>query len=177
MIEEALESPIGTGKLEELIRSKDRLVVLVDDITRPTPSAKILPYIFSRIEKAGLPRSRVKIIMAPGTHRPMTKEELEIKLGKPVMDEYEVVNQDYRDTKRFISLGKTQSGTPIEIYREVVEADFIISMGNIVPHISAGWGGGSKIILPGVCSQNTTDMMHLMACIVQPVLEVIGYQG
>lgn len=174
VIEEALDNPIGTGKLEEMIRSKDRLVVLVDDITRPTPSAKILPYIFSRIEKAGLPRSRVKIIMALGTHRPMTKEELEIKLGKPVMDECEVVNRDYRDTSKFISLGKTQSGALIEVYREVVEADFIISMGNIVPHISAGWGGGSKIILPGVCSQNTTDMMHFMACIVQPVLEVIG---
>jgi len=56
----------------------------------------------------------------------------------------------------------------------VLEADFKIAVGNVIPHISAGWGGGSKMILPGVCSQKTTDMMHLMACIVQPVLEVIG---
>lgn len=174
LIKEALETPIGTGKLEELIRPKNRVVVLIDDITRPTPSARILPQILSRIKKAGVPRSRVQIIMALGTHRPMTEEELEIKLGRRVMDGYEVTNRDYRDTSNFVSLGKTESGTPIELYREVIEADFIIAIGNIVPHISSGWGGGSKIILPGVCSQKTTDMMHLMACIVQPVLEVIG---
>ena len=174
VIKEALETPIGTGKLEELIRSKDRVVVLIDDITRPTPSARILPQILSRIKKAAVARSRVQIIMALGTHRPMTEEELEIKLGRRVMDDYEVINRDYRDTSNFVSLGKTQSSTPIELYREAIEADFIIAIGNIVPHISSGWGGGSKIILPGVCSQKTTDMMHLMACVVQPVLEVIG---
>jgi len=174
LIKEALETPIGTAKLEELIRPKNRVVVLIDDITRPTPSARILPQILSRIKKAGVPRSRVQIIMALGTHRPMTEEELEIKLGCRVMDDYEVINRDYRDTSNFVSLGKTESATPIELYREVIEADLIIAIGNIVPHISSGWGGGSKIILPGVCSQKTTDMMHLMACIVQPVLEVIG---
>jgi nickel-dependent lactate racemase len=71
-------------------------------------------------------------------------------------------------------LGQTESGIPIEIDRQVLEADCKIAVGNVIPHISAGWGGGSKMILPGVCSQKTTDMMHLMACIVQPVLEVIG---
>lgn len=174
VIKKALETPIGTGKLEELIRSKNRVVVLIDDITRPTPSAKILPHILSRIKKAGVPKSRVQVIMALGTHRPMTEEELEIKLGRCVMNDYEVINRDYRDISNFVSLGKTESGTPIELYREAIEADFIIAIGNIVPHISSGWGGGSKIILPGVCSQKTTDMMHLMACVVQPVLEVIG---
>jgi len=174
VIEEALENPIGISKLEELIRFNDRLVVLVDDITRPTPSARILPHILSRIKKVGVPKSRVQIIMALGTHRPMTEEELEIKLGRRVMNDYEVINRDYRDISKFVFLGKTESGTPIEVYREAIEADFIIAIGNIVPHISSGWGGGSKTILPGVCSQKTTNAMHLMACIVQPVLEVIG---
>ena len=58
--------------------------------------------------------------------------------------------------------------------REVIEADFVLAVGNVVPHISAGWGGGSKMILPGVCSHKTSDMMHLMACVAQPVMEVLG---
>ncbi len=111
--------------------------------------------------------------MAMGTHRPMTEEELRIKLGDEIRERYRIVNQDYREGP-FVDLGATESGTPIEINAEILKADVRIAVGNVIPHISAGWGGGSKMILPGVCSQKTTDMMHLMACVVQPVLEVIG---
>jgi nickel-dependent lactate racemase len=148
-------------------------VIMVDDITRPTPAAQILPFILDRIERAGIPDEAVLIFMGMGTHRPMTEEELRVKLGDGVRERYRVINRDYREGD-FVDLGQTESGTPIEINREILEADFKIAVGNVIPHISAGWGGGSKMILPGVCSQKTTDMMHLMACIVQPVLEVIG---
>jgi nickel-dependent lactate racemase len=111
--------------------------------------------------------------MGMGTHRPMTEAELCTKLGRNARDRYRVINRDYRKGD-FVDLGHTESGTPIEINREILDADFKIALGNVVPHISSGWGGGSKMILPGVCSQRTSDMMHLMACIVQPVLEVIG---
>lgn len=173
VIEEALEHPIATGRLRELLDPDDRVVIIVDDITRPTPAAKILPHILERIEKVGVPDEKVLIFIGLGTHRPMTEEELRIKLGEEVREQYEVINRDYREGE-FADLGETKSGTPIEINREILEADFSIAVGNVVPHISAGWGGGSKIILPGVCSAKTTDMMHLMACIVQPVLEVLG---
>jgi nickel-dependent lactate racemase len=103
----------------------------------------------------------------------MTKDELRIKLGDSVLARFEVINRDYREGD-YVDLGQTESGTPVEINREVLEADFKITVGNVIPHISAGWGGGSKMILPGVCSARTTDVMHLMACVVQPVLEVIG---
>jgi nickel-dependent lactate racemase len=173
VIEEALENPIGTGKLEDLLKPDHTVVIMVDDATRPTPAAKILPFILDTIERVGVPDDAVCIFMGMGTHRPMTEEELSIKLGDSVRERYEVINRDYREGD-FVPLGKTESGTPIEIDRDVLEADFKIAVGNVIPHISAGWGGGSKMILPGVCSQKTTDMMHLMACIVQPVLEVIG---
>jgi len=173
VIQEALEDPIGTGKLEDLLKPDQSVVIMVDDTTRPTPAARILPFIIERIEKVGIPDEAVRIFMAMGTHRPMTEEELRIKLGEGVRERYRVINRDYREGD-FVDLGQTKSGTPIEIDREVLEADFKIAVGNVVPHISAGWGGGSKMILPGVCSRKTTDMMHLMACIVQPVLEVIG---
>ncbi len=103
----------------------------------------------------------------------MTEDELIAKLGAGVCGRYTVVNREYRDGD-FVHLGQTPSGTPVEIDRAVLEADLRIAIGNVVPHMASGWGGGSKIILPGVCSQRTTDAMHLMACTVQPVLEVIG---
>jgi len=174
VIQEALAHPIGSDTLEMILKPDQSVVVLVDDITRPTPSAQILPHVLKRIKMAGIPDSSVTVIMAMGTHRPMTEKELEIKLGRSILDTYTVLNRDYRDQSKFVPLGNTESGTPIEVDREVLEADFVIAVGNIVPHISSGWGGGAKMILPGVCSQKTTDMMHLMACIVQPVLQVIG---
>lgn len=179
VVQEALAHPIGSGRLEELLQAKrttglpPSVVILVDDATRPTPAARILPFILQEIERAGIPDRAVRIFMALGTHRPMTQDELRAKLGNDVLRRYAVVNREYQDGD-FVPLGETPSGTPIEVDRQVVEADLKIAIGNIVPHISAGWGGGSKIILPGVCSQRTTDMMHLMACIVQPVLEVLG---
>ena len=173
VVQDALENPIGTGKLEDLLQPDHSVVIMVDDATRPTPAAKILPFILERIEKVGIPDEAVRIFMGMGTHRPMTEEELRIKLGDSVRERYGVINRDYREGD-FVPLGQTESGTPIEIDRDVLEADFKIAVGNVIPHISAGWGGGSKMILPGVCSRKTSDMMHLMACIVQPVLEVIG---
>ena len=173
VIEEALRSPIGTDRLEQLLHPDQSVVIMVDDITRPTPAAKILPFILERIERVGIPDEAILLFMGMGTHRPMTEAELCAKLGSSVRHRYRVINRDYREGD-FVDLGHTESGTPIEINREILDADFKIALGNVIPHISAGWGGGSKMILPGVCSQKTTDMMHLMACIVQPVLEVIG---
>jgi len=173
VVEEALANPVGTARLEDLLVPDDSIVIMVDDITRPTPAAEILPPILERIHAAGVPEERVLIFMGLGTHRPMTEEELRIKLGRGVRERYRVINRDYR-AGDFVDLGQTESGTPIEIDREIMEADFKIAIGNVVPHISAGWSGGSKMILPGVCSRKTSDRMHLMACIVQSVLEVIG---
>jgi nickel-dependent lactate racemase len=179
VIQQALDNPIGSLGLEELLRDKQKgnrypqVTVLIDDITRPTPTDRILPQVLNRIGRAGIPEQAVRIFVAMGTHRVMTEQELVTKVGNAVLEHYPIVNRDYLSAE-FVHLGKTASGTPIEVDRTVVEADVKVAIGNVVPHVSAGWGGGSKIILPGACSRRTTDMMHLMACIVQPVLEVLG---
>jgi nickel-dependent lactate racemase len=177
LIRDSLDHPIGAAALEETLDPGMSVVVLVDDITRPTPTARILPHVIARIEKAGVPDDRIVLIMAPGTHRPMTEGELTVKLGAGIMSRFAFLNRDYRETGKFQFIGETKSGTPIEVDREVLEADFVIGLGNITPHISAGWSGGAKIILPGICSARTTDMMHYTACVVQPVLEILGTCG
>jgi nickel-dependent lactate racemase len=171
--EKALQHPIGAPPLTELLRPDRRVVIIVDDITRPTPAARVLPPILERIERAGIPDDAVTFFMALGTHRPMTDTELGQKLGHDVLRRFRIVNREYL-AGDFVDLGRTESGTPIEMDREVLAADVKIAIGNIVPHIAAGWGGGSKIILPGVCSQNTTDRMHFLACTRQSVLDVVG---
>lgn len=173
VIEDALTHPIDSPPLEQLVGPGDRVTILVDDITRPTPAGRILPHLLRRLHAAGVPEEAVTIFIAMGTHRTMTDAEVHAKLGDEIPARYRVINHDYR-LGPFADLGETPSGTPIYVNQDVLDADFLIAVGNVVPHISAGWGGGSKIILPGVCSRLTSDRMHLMACTVQPVLEVLG---
>lgn len=174
VLEEALDHPIGTPKLEEMVHPGQKIAVLLDDITRPTPKKKILPHVLKRLKNAGIPKSDIKIILALGTHRTMSDNEIEEFIGFDTIEGYELVNIDYKDTSRFVDLGTSPNGTPIHIYREVLESDFKIAIGNIVPHIAAGWGGGAKMIQPGVCSERTTEITHLVACTKQKVLETCG---
>jgi nickel-dependent lactate racemase len=174
VIDESLDNPFGTGRLEEMVKPSMRICVMVDDITRPTPRKKILPKVLKRLESAGVPKDNIKIVIGLGTHRKMTDFEIDSTIGKENIAGYELVNIDYRDSSRFVNLGTTPGGTPVEVYREVVESDFKIAIGNITPHIAAGWGGGAKMIQPGVCSEKTTEVTHLKACTIQSVLEVCG---
>jgi nickel-dependent lactate racemase len=103
----------------------------------------------------------------------MSEDELIAKLGQNLFEKYQVLNHDYL-AGPFVDLGYTESGIPVEVNEHVIKADVKIAVGNVVPHTSAGWGGGSKIILPGVCSYKTTEMMHIRACLNQPLLDVPG---
>ncbi len=173
LVVDALDNPISTPQLIELIKPEDGILIIVDDFTRPTPAATILPAILKRVHEAGIPRNGVKILIASGTHRPMSDDELIAKLGVEIQRGYNVLNHDYQEGP-FVHLGHTENGIPVEVNEQVFKADFKIAIGNVVPHTSAGWGGGSKIVLPGVCSYKTTEMMHIRACLNQPILEVPG---
>ncbi len=162
VVEVALDAPIGSPRLEALARGMRRVVVLVDDLTRPTPAFQLLPSILRRIEAAGVERQAISILIATGTHRPMTLPELQAKLGSEVVTRYQVYNHDYRKLDEQVDLGSTPSGIPITINRRVAEADLVLAVGNIVPHRYCGWAGGAKMIQPGVGGEATTAGTHLM---------------
>lgn len=161
-VEVALDAPIGSERLGALVQPGYKVTIVVDDLTRPTPVHLLLPPVLDRLIQGGLRSSEITILVATGTHRPMTSDELRARLGDAAVDGYRVVNHDYRRTGDLVDLGSTPSGIPIKINRLVVDADLVIGIGNIVPHRYCGWAGGAKIIQPGVSGEATTAGTHLM---------------
>jgi len=163
-IEKSLQKPIGTRPLSELLVSKQKkVVILVDDISRPTPQHRILPIILDTLNRAGVPDDQISIIIALGTHRPMTEDEMLEKYGAEIWRRVEVKNNPWDNREEYTCIGKTNSGIPVYVLKDVVEAGFLIGVGNIEPHVHAGWSGGAKIVQPGVCNWETTGFTHLLA--------------
>ena len=160
LIRRALDEPIGTPRLEDMVQPGQRIVIIVDDIARPTPVDRILPAILERLARAGVADEHVTIVMALGTHRPMTQPEIEAKVGSAIVRRVRVENHDFQNPGSLAYVGQSEDGIPVWINRRVQEAGFRIAVGNIVPHPVAGWAGGGKIVYPGVAGIQTVDGFH-----------------
>jgi len=159
----AIRSPVGSLTLPELVaQSGTTTVILVDDATRSTPQSLILPVLLDELNVAGVPDNEITALIARGTHRPMTEAECVARFGEEVMARIRVVNLS-QDPAQFVDLGVTPMGVPMQVSRRYVESDLSIAVGNIIPHMYAGWAGGAKMIQPGVSSPLTTGKTHLMA--------------
>ncbi|MHA1677630.1 MAG: nickel-dependent lactate racemase [Promethearchaeota archaeon] len=157
-IEQAILNPIGTKRLVDLARGKESVVIVIDDMTRTTPAYKILPFIFEELNDAGITRDNIKIILAIGAHRPMNKEDQILKLGKDIANTYIIEN--HHPYENLVYLGESKRGTPIHVNKTYHEADLKIAVGGVIPHPLAGFGGGAKIVLPGVCGIETLEANH-----------------
>jgi nickel-dependent lactate racemase len=153
----ALADPIGTPSLRDMARPGQRVVIVTSDLTRPCPSARLLPPLLEELAEGGVPDADVTIVMALGLHRPMTEAEIEQAVGPAITRRIRVLNHDPADTVR---LGETSRGTPVEIFRPVVEADFRICLANIEFHYMAGFSGGAKSVLPGCASRDAIQANH-----------------
>ncbi len=159
-VREALEKPIGTERLRDLIKPGDKVVLLTDDWTRTTPVHKILPVVLEEAFEAGVGEKDITIIVARGTHEPLTKTQLKKKLGSKIVERFKVENHD--PERNLVKVGVSSRGTPAFINRRVVEADRKVAIGGIVAHPLMGYGGGAKIIVPGVAGTRTIDVNHAM---------------
>ncbi|MBM4277337.1 MAG: nickel-dependent lactate racemase [Deltaproteobacteria bacterium] len=160
IIEEALSHPIGSLPLSRLLKGQEKVLIVVDDYTRSTPVQKILPCLIEVLKGAGVRKDRIRILVALGTHRPMTQEEMVNKFGEDLVRQYSISNHAWWDFSQLIHLGETEKGTPILVNRIVQEVDFIIGVGQIVPHRVSGFSGGGNIIQPGICGEETTGKTH-----------------
>ncbi|MDI6870104.1 MAG: nickel-dependent lactate racemase [Bacillota bacterium] len=170
-IREALAHPIGAPPLRELAGPDKTVAVMVDDVTRPTPVPLLLPHVLRELSAAGVSPSNVRVVIAVGTHRVLTDAEIRQRCGL-LSPKVEVLCIHHTQLDKFVDIGQGVGGEPIVVLKAVFEADLKIGIGNIVPHMYAGWGGGAKIIQPGVCAQVTTEFTHTLGVLNDSVLNL-----
>ncbi len=170
---EAIRSPIGSPPLIDCIRRNDKIVVIVTDNTRACPDDRLLPPLLAELERK-LPRENITIIVALGLHPPLSTAELIEKLGREIVSGYRVLNHD---SAGIVHIGTTSRGTPVEVNKLVMEADFRISTGFIEPHFFAGYSGGSKSLAPGVSGPRAIYHNHGYEMIEHPLSRAGILQG
>jgi len=153
----ALQNPIGSKKLSEMVHPGQKVAIITSDVTRPVPSYKILPLIVGELEKAGVAPRDITVVFALGSHRKQTPGEMRRLVGEEVYSKVRCVDGDSED---FIHMGKTRLGTPVDVTRVVAQADFRIGVGNIEYHYFAGYSGGAKAIMPGVSTRAAIQSNH-----------------
>ena len=158
-IEQAFAEPIGTRRISELASGKKSAAIIVDDLSRPTPAATVIPFLLRELASAGVPKSEIRFVVGGGSHRPLTDEEVAKKIGADVAAEYEATSHDFMSGD-LRALGSLDNGMPIYLNRVVADADFKICLGGIYPHGSVGFGGGAKLIVPGIAGFATMFYFH-----------------
>jgi len=153
----ALQNPIGTPVLGEIVHPGEKIVLITSDATRPVPSYKILPAILEELWRAKVHPEDVTVVFALGSHRRQTAAEMKKLVGEAVFNQVRCVDGDPGD---FVHMGETALGTPVDITRIVAEADRRIGVGNIEYHYFAGYSGGAKAIMPGVSTRAAIQSNH-----------------
>ena len=161
-VNRSLDHPIGSPRLEELACQASRAVILFDDLTRPTPAHLIFPEVLSRLNQGKIPDHRITALCATGTHPAPDAAGLRQKIGREAFERLSprVLCHDAASREN-VPIGRTTRGALIEVNPFVVEADLLIGIGSCIPHSWAGFGGGSKIVMPGVCGIQSIASHHL----------------
>ncbi|MDD5368982.1 MAG: nickel-dependent lactate racemase [Anaerolineaceae bacterium] len=163
-VRRALQSPVGMPRLCDLYQTGMRVALVIDDGSRPTPMARLLPAVFEELKQAGLRWADLTLIPALGLHRCMTADELALRIGFPDLDGLPWENPECDNPAKLAFLGKTSRGTPVWVNQTVASADLVVSLGCIEPHIIASFGGGFKNLFPGVAGRQTVAHNHSLNC-------------
>lgn len=158
-VRRALENPIGTPRLQEIVKPGEKIAIVTSDITRPMPTYKVMPALLDELYAAGARREDITLVFALGSHRHHSEEEKRKLAGDRAFGEIACVDSDPADC---VHMGRTKAGTPVDITRVVAEADRRICLGNIEYHYFAGYSGGAKAIMPGVSTRDAIQCNHSM---------------
>lgn len=161
LMKEALKNPIGSPCLSKLAKGRKEIVIIFDDLKRPTPTSLIAPLVLDELAKAGIKDEQISFVAGIGAHNPMNREEMVKKLGQEIVERFLVFNHNVYDN--LVEVGKTSRSIPVWINRHVMSCDLKIGIGTAIPHIIAGYGGGAKIIVPGVAGLKTIQANHSLA--------------
>ncbi len=163
-VRRALQDPIGTPPLREIVKPGEKIAIVTSDITRPMPTYKVMPALLDELYAAGVKKEDITLVFALGSHRCHTPQEQRRLAGDRAFSEIRCVDSDAQDC---ILLGTTSAGTPVEITRVVAEADRRICLGNIEFHYFAGYSGGAKALMPGVSTRAAIQANHSMMVLPQ----------
>ena len=165
-IRHVLRMPLGTPPLASLVKPDQTVAISVCDITRPMPSERLLPVLLD--ELSHVPDDQIVILIAAGTHRANTRDELIDMLGEPIVDRYPIVNHSAFDDDMLVHLGEVEPHVPVWLNRHWVDADIRITTGFVEPHFFAGFSGGPKLVAPGLAGFRTTMRLHDAEMIASP---------
>ena len=161
-VKQALANPIKSPPLTQLLRERapHRVVVVVNDVTRPTPYRQLLPPLLSALGEGGVDRDGITLLVATGAHRGNTPEENRNLFGAEIAAGYRIIN--HHPDRDLVDLGRLSGGQGLLVNRVVVEGDLLITTGIIIPHEIAGFSGGRKSILPGVVGRDLITRHHAL---------------
>jgi nickel-dependent lactate racemase len=154
---ERFETPVGQRPIRERCSAATRPLIIVDDLNRPTPASRVLPFLVRQFTEAGVPTRNITIIVGPGTHAPPNADAVAKKVGADLINSCRVCVHDR--TQPVVKLGRTSFGTPVRLSREVVKSNFLVSVGGLYPNHTGGFGGGSKAAL-GILDFRSIAALH-----------------
>lgn len=156
-VKRALNNPISSARLKDIVKPGEKIVIITSDITRPMPSKLVIPELLDELGQAGINLIDITIVFALGSHRKHTADEMKYLAGDEVYSKIKCIDSDANDC---VHMGVTSFGTPVDIFRVVAEADRRICLGNIEYHYFAGYSGGAKAIMPGVSTRAAIQANH-----------------
>ena len=167
IIRRALAEPIGSESLQSLSEKARRIVIVTSDHTRAVPSKTTLPIMLEEIRRVN-PYADITILIATGLHRKTNVEEQRSMFGDMIVDNERIVVNDSLREEDFRYVCRLPSGAELWVNKTALDCDLLITEGFIEPHFFAGFSGGRKSILPGICNAATVSENHSYRAIAAP---------
>lgn len=167
LVLDALEHPVDSPRLRTLAEGKRKIVIVTSDHTRAVPSKITLPLLLKEI-RSGNPDADITILIATGLHRPTTEEEQRRMFGDEIVDHEKIAINNAFAPEQFVELCTLPSGAVFQVNRLAAECDLLVTEGFVEPHFFAGFSGGRKSILPGICSERTVNENHSYKAVSHP---------
>ena len=167
LVLDALEHPVGSPRLRELAKDKQKIVIVTSDHTRAVPSKITLPLLLQEI-RSGNPQADITILIATGLHRPTTEDEQRRMFGDEIVGHEKIAINNAFDPEQFVELCTLPSGAVFQVNKLAAQCDLLVTEGFVEPHFFAGFSGGRKSILPGVCSERTVNENHSYKAVSHP---------
>ena len=164
LIEDALDNPVGTDLIENIVKPGEKICIIISDSTRSWQNpGMILSVLLDRLDSIGVKDEDIIIISARGTHRSQTDSELRTLVTDKIYDRIRVLDHNSTDDDKLTYMGTTSRGTPVKLNSIAVNSHHVILIGAVLHHFLAGFSGGRKSVIPGIAARDTVQANHSLS--------------